>query len=231
MPKSRPAKTGYARLAQAEESDDSEDDVLAQSYASLQPANEPRYASITAPRAHAGMHTDGMNSPTTSRTRPKAHRRRMRSNSSGVDIKAINARLEKWADEIASKFKISKVKGKTDEEERLEIHHSVFQAPEGVRPHTAETFASEGESGRMTKAEFEAVVESVRVAIEQGIHPKMITQGSSGSYFARNSEGRVVGVLSQRTKNHMQQVIQNGINGYIGTCFHVSLDEHVSFPT
>ena len=198
MPKSRPAKTGYARLAQAEESDDSEDDVLAQSYASLQPANEPRYASITAPRAHAGMHTDGMNSPTTSRTRPKAHRRRMRSNSSGVDIKAINARLEKWADEIASKFKISKVKGKTDEEERLEIHHSVFQAPEGVRPHTAETFASEGESGRMTKAEFEAVVESVRVAIEQGIHPKMITQGSSGSYFARNSEGRVVGVFKPK---------------------------------
>tara|TARA_R110002060_G_scaffold56671_1_gene67022 strand:+ start:85 stop:210 length:126 start_codon:yes stop_codon:yes gene_type:complete len=41
----------------------------------------------------------------------------MRSNSSGVDIKAINARLERWADEIASKFKINKVKGKTEEEE------------------------------------------------------------------------------------------------------------------
>lgn len=198
MPKSRPATTGYARLAQAEESEDSEDDVLAQSYASLQPADAPRYASITQPRVHAGMYTDGANSPTMSRTRPKGHRRRMRSNSSGVDIKAINARLERWADEIASKFKISKVKGKTDEEERLEIHHSVFQAPEGVRPHTAETLASEGESGRMTKAEFEAVVESVRVAIEQGIHPKMISQGSSGSYFARNSEGKVVGVFKPK---------------------------------
>lgn len=36
----------------------------------------------------------------------------MRRNSSGVDIKAINARLEKWAEEIASKFKINRVKGR-----------------------------------------------------------------------------------------------------------------------
>lgn len=122
----------------------------------------------------------------------------MGSTSSGVDIKAINARLERWADEIASKFKIHKVKGKTDEEERLEIHHSVFQAPEGVRPATAETLASEVDHGRMTKLEFDDVVESVRVAIEQGMHPKMITQGSSGSYFARNSEGKVVGVFKPK---------------------------------
>jgi hypothetical protein len=115
-----------------------------------------------------------------------------------VDIKAINARLERWADEIASKFKISKVKGKTAEEENLEIHHSVFQAPDGMRPATAETLASDRDQGRMTKSEFEDVVESVRVAIEQGMHPKMITQGSSGSYFARNSDGKVVGVFKPK---------------------------------
>jgi phosphatidylinositol 4-kinase type 2 len=122
----------------------------------------------------------------------------MRSNSSGIDIKAINARLERWADEIASKFKIGKVRAKTDEEEQLEIHHSVFQAPEGIRPVTAETLASEDGTGRMTKEEFDAVVESVNIAIEQGIHPKMITQGSSGSYFARNSEGKTVGVFKPK---------------------------------
>jgi phosphatidylinositol 4-kinase type 2 len=123
---------------------------------------------------------------------------RMRSNSSGVDIKAINARLERWADEIASKFKGNKVKGKTTEEEKLEIHYSVFQAPDGVRPMTAETLGSDIDHGRMTKIEFDDVVESVKIAIEQGMHPKMITQGSSGSYFARNSDGKVVGVFKPK---------------------------------
>lgn len=196
MPRNRPPTTGYARIAQAEDSD-SENDDLANSYASLQPATAaPRFASITQPRGHGGMYTDGTTSPSTARI-PR-HRRRMRSNSSGVDIKAINARLERWADEIAAKFKINKVKGKTEEEEQLEIHHSVFQAPDGVRPATAETLASETDQGRMSKLEFDDVVESVRVAIEQGIHPKMITQGSSGSYFARNSDGKVVGVFKPK---------------------------------
>lgn len=135
------------------------------------------------------------------RGRPRS-RRRQRSNSSGIDIKAINARFEKWADEIASKFKISSAKGKSDREEMLEIHHSVFQAPDGVRPYTAKQLAElppadEGPD-RCTKQEFDEIVESVRVAIELGTHPKMISQGSSGSYFARNSEGKVVGVFKPK---------------------------------
>jgi hypothetical protein len=113
-----------------------------------------------------------------------------------VDLKAINARLERWADEIASKFKRGKGK-KVGDEEQLEIHHSVFQAPEGVRPVTAETLAIP-EPGYMTKTEFEVIVESVRTAIRQGVHPRMISQGSSGSYFARDLEGKVVGVFKPK---------------------------------
>ena len=197
----RPPTSGYARIAQAEDfSDDSGDDDLANNYTSLQPASVPRYASITQPRPNHAMSIDGgVISPTSSRQR-KPQRRRLRRDSSGVDIKAINARLERWADEIASKFKIGTVKGKSDEEERLEIHYSVFQAPEGVRPATAETLSSEseGSSDRMTKEQFDEVVESVQVAIEQDVHPKMISQGSSGSYFARNSDGKVVGVFKPK---------------------------------
>ena len=118
-----------------------------------------------------------------------------------MDIKAINARLERWAEEIASKFKISRVKGKTQEEEQLEIKHSVFQAPEGLRPASVETLmsdVSEIQGDRMTKMGFDDVVESVKIAIEIGIHPKMISQGSSGSYFARNSDGKVVGVFKPK---------------------------------
>ncbi|KAL3418263.1 phosphatidylinositol 3 [Phlyctema vagabunda] len=194
MPRNRPPTTGYSKIAQAEEfSDDSDNEDFEANHGSLLSASAPRYASISQPRPHGSMYADGAFSPESSRPQ-----RRHRSNSSGVDIKAINARLEKWADEIASKFKLKKVKGKTAEEEKLEIHHSVFQAPDGVRPVTADTLASEPDSDRMTKAEFEAVVESVRIAIEQGMHPKMITQGSSGSYFARNTDGKVVGVFKPK---------------------------------
>ena len=38
----------------------------------------------------------------------------------------------------------------------------------------------------------------MRVAIELGLHPKMISKGSSGSYFARNSEGKTVGVFKPK---------------------------------
>lgn len=197
MPRQRPAASGYARLAQADEEDgrqsfESEDEVF-----NATNTLSTRYESILPPGPRDAMRSG----PHTPSRRNSRNRRRLRSNSSGVDIKAINARLERWAEEIASKFKISSVKGKSHEEEKLEIHHSVFQAPDGVRPYTAAQLAEmppvEGED-RMTKADFEEVVESVRVAIEQGVHPKMISQGSSGSYFARNSEGKVVGVFKPK---------------------------------
>ncbi|KAI5279641.1 phosphatidyl inositol kinase [Ascosphaera acerosa] len=127
--------------------------------------------------------------------------RHRRADSSGVDIKAINMRLERWAEEIASKFKISKVKGKSDEEEKLEIHVSVFQPPAWVRPHSAEAlerlFAA-NERHRLSAAGFERIVDSVRAAIDAGVHPKLISQGSSGSYFARDPAGNVVGVFKPK---------------------------------
>jgi hypothetical protein len=132
---------------------------------------------------------------------PKANqrprfRRRVGSHG-GVDLKAINARLERWADEISSRFKRGRGKSVSGEEERLEIHHSVFQPPEGVRPVTAEGLA-EDQPGVMTKAEFDVIVDSVRVAIRQEVHPSMISQGSSGSYFARNPDGKIVGVFKPK---------------------------------
>ncbi|KAI0206332.1 phosphatidylinositol 3 and 4-kinase-domain-containing protein [Astrocystis sublimbata] len=183
-------QTGYERLAQVDQfSDDSDDELLAQSSASLQPQSFPRPAPATQPRPHSGM------------TSPKAQAKRMhlsrrhRSNS-GVDLKAINARLERWADEIASKFK--RTKGRpSGEEARPEIHYSVFQPPAGVRPATPETLATMPEPA-MSKAEFDQIVKSVEIAIDQGMHPSMITQGSSGSYFARNTDGKIVGVFKPK---------------------------------
>jgi phosphatidylinositol 4-kinase type 2 len=203
MPRQR--QSGYARLAQAEEEergqglyDDSDDDDIFSNHAPLSPTTT-RYAAIQ-PSSRDRMRIPAQDTPNGNPKRPST-RKRMRSNSSGVDIKAINARLEKWAEEIASKFKIGSVKGKSSEEEHLEIHHSVFQAPDWIRPVTAETLASDipPENGdRISKVQFDDVVESVRIAIEMGVHPKMISQGSSGSYFARNTDGNVVGVFKPK---------------------------------
>ena len=204
MPRHRPPTSGYARIAQADEEDayvdDSDDENVHRRTRTIS-NSRPHYAPIQPqPQPHGQMFVDRSHSPYGTNRRPNG-KRPMRRNSSGVDIKAINARLEKWAEEIASKFKISRVKGKTDEEEQLEIQHSVFQAPEGIRPASAETLHSdfsEEPGERMTKLGFDDVVESVKVAIELGVHPKMISQGSSGSYFARNSEGKVVGVFKPK---------------------------------
>jgi phosphatidylinositol 4-kinase type 2 len=202
MPRSRPATSGYARLSQADEeenrySDDSGDEDPLHAPRTISYTG-PQYAPIQ-PRPSAPLHAPTDTSPN-QRRRPHSHKRRGRANSS-VDIKAINARLERWADEIASKFKIRKIKGKSHDEEKLEIHHTVFQAPEGMQPATAESLQTqfaENEGGRMSKAEFDDIVESVRTAIELGMHPKMISKGSSGSYFARNTDGKVVGVFKPK---------------------------------
>ncbi|KAI1980458.1 Phosphatidylinositol 4-kinase LSB6 [Ophidiomyces ophidiicola] len=197
--KNRPATSGYARLSQADEDREYEYESDEDPYNAppTLSSSVPRYAPI---RPAGQAQSPRQASPGHHNRRPYYGKaRRGRTDSSGVDIKAINMRLEKWAEEIASKFKINRVRGKTNEEEQLEIHHTVFQAPEGIRPVTAASLeADPPETGRMTEAEFDEIVESVQVAIELGVHPKMISQGSSGSYFARNSEGKVVGVFKPK---------------------------------
>ncbi|KOS18037.1 Phosphatidylinositol 4-kinase lsb6 [Escovopsis weberi] len=190
MPRQRPAATGYERLAQADQfSDDSDNEFLAESTLSL-PSN-PRYTPANNGRGHHSNVASPKAGPSRSRFRRRA------GSHGGVDIKAINARLERWAEEIASKFKRGRGRHAAADEERLEIHHSVFQPPEGVRPISAGALA-EPQPGVMTKSEFEAVVESVRSAIRQEIHPSMISQGSSGSYFARDPENKIVGVFKPK---------------------------------
>ncbi|SMQ54449.1 unnamed protein product [Zymoseptoria tritici ST99CH_3D1] len=193
MPSKRPVASGYARIAQAEEEEEerdyseNEDDPFTDSRIALSSPGAD-YASSQPRRLE------------TMRTSSSSHIPQRRRANSKVDIKAINARLERWADEIKEKFTRRKVKGKSTEEEQLEIHHSVFQAPDWIRPATKEVLENGYEDGpeAMSKLEFDDLVESVRVAIELGLHPTLIAQGSSGSYFARNSGGKVVGVFKPK---------------------------------
>lgn len=196
MPGKRPAASGYARIAQAEEEEeerpysDNEDDPFTDS---RNPLSSPgaQYAPIQPGRRESIRQAYG-DSP----ARPGQRKR----TNSGVDIKAINARLERWADEIKDRFTRRRVKGKSSEQEHLEIHHSVFQAPDWIRPATKEVLerGHEADGDRMSKLEFDDLVEAVRTAIELGTHPTLIAQGSSGSYFARTSGGKVVGVFKPK---------------------------------
>ncbi|KAG8627455.1 hypothetical protein KVT40_004938 [Elsinoe batatas] len=198
----RPAKSGYARLAQAEEEEEDNqyvdsDEEYGQTQQNVLSTPGGQYAPIQ-PGRRDRMQAFGNYTPNSPRS--PFHRRRPRTNS-GVDIKAINARLERWAEEIAGKFKIRKTAGKTSEEEHLEIHHSVFQAPDWIRPATEDALSAYPEppiDERISKLEFDDIVEKVRVAIDRGVHPKLISQGSSGSYFARTPDGTVVGVFKPK---------------------------------
>ena len=199
MPKNRPPTSGYERLAQEEEQDYLEDSDEDDAKLHVGPFSSPgvSFAPIQPERRRDRMNTSGRASTLNGKPSPLTRPRR---SNSGIDIKAINARLERWADEIASKFKIRR-KGRGTEDEQLEIQHSVFQAPEWIRPATTEeltTIYADPPSIRMQKVEFEEIVESVRVAIELGVHPKLISQGSSGSYFAKNSDGKTVAVFKPK---------------------------------
>lgn len=164
MPRLGPPSTGYQALAQDADLTDSDDD---ESHTLI--SSHPQYTSIHAP-------------PSSRRpTRPRA--------ASAVDIKVINARLERWADQIANKFKF---KHRSSKHPSLEILYSVFVPPEGG------VGAPPAEDEPLSKEEFEEVVGEVEEAIRRGVQPVLIKQGSSGSYFARDRRGRVVGVFKPK---------------------------------
>lgn len=185
---SRPHPTsGYEQLAHDADLSDNDDDESS----ALVP-NATRIISIQ-PQPSSSM----PNGPSrSSHTRP--HVGRGRSNSA-IDITVINARLERWADQIANKFKFKKDSSK-HEHPPLEILHSVFSVPDGYSaPAVAESDLVEAaDDAQLTREKFDETVEAVRTAISKGIDPKLIKQGSSGSYFMRDSDGKIVGVFKPK---------------------------------
>lgn len=181
----RPPASGYERLVQDSYLSDSDDDESFRGrIIPIRPPSTSRHSRdpFSPPAYHEG--------------RPLNRTRR---NSSGIDIKAINARLERWADEIASKFKIGKQKGRSLlDDAPLEIVYSVFLAPDGFRPASHLASLDPSEHGHITKEQFDELFEAVRAAISKGIDPKLIKQGSSGSYFMRTSDGKIVGVMKPK---------------------------------
>ncbi|KAF9097933.1 phosphatidyl inositol kinase, partial [Mortierella sp. AM989] len=58
----------------------------------------------------------------------------------------------------------------------------------------------------MTSERFVSIINSVKEAIQSGIQPSRIVQGSSGSYFCRNMEGKIVGVFKPKNEEPYGQL-------------------------
>ena len=98
---------------------------------------------------------------------------------------------------MASKFaRRRKPKPRGDEEK--ENGYSVFVAPGYSGEYFP--FGTLDHKPLMTKQVFDSIVDSVRTAIRMGIHPRMIRQGSSGSYFVSNQAGKTVAIFKPKNE-------------------------------
>ncbi|KAK4047232.1 Phosphatidylinositol 4-kinase LSB6 [Microbotryomycetes sp. JL201] len=92
-----------------------------------------------------------------------------------------------------------------DRSKPVEILASVF---EPVTDSFYEGLSADDSKGRtvvtldhespMTRAQFDELVDAVEEAIDAGVHPRLNSKGSSGSYFARNKVGQTVGIFKPK---------------------------------
>ncbi|KAI5120977.1 hypothetical protein M0805_006649 [Coniferiporia weirii] len=117
-----------------------------------------------------------------------------------IDLSKLDAAFKRWTENIAQKVK-GKKKVESDDS-RKEILRSVFDPPVPAQVVPSGPIKTLDHGPPMTQADYDGLVLSVRRAISEGIHPKMITKGSSGSYFARAKvDGRVQTVAVFKPKD------------------------------
>ncbi|CAN6638770.1 phosphatidylinositol 4-kinase Lsb6p [Trichomonascus vanleenenianus] len=117
--------------------------------------------------------------------------------SSVISLKTLNNAFERWTTEL-KKYGRELLKPKSHPIRTNEIYYSVFKPPPGTHPLGFDTFGGLQMLGPTKPAEFEAIVGDVRLAIDRGIDPVLISTGSSGSYFVRGTDGQVVGVFKPK---------------------------------
>ncbi len=108
-----------------------------------------------------------------------------------IDLKQINTRLQGWYDKIRTKKP-----PKEFDRWSSDIHSSVFTPVIGPVP----TPNLDISAKTMSSIEFDEIISSVRQAISKGWHPKLVTKGSSGSYFALNLQGHIVGIFKPKNE-------------------------------
>ncbi|GMG39971.1 unnamed protein product [Ambrosiozyma monospora] len=110
-------------------------------------------------------------------------------------MRSVNHQLEKWKRKLntipAHLFGTRHV---TLQE--VEIEYSVFKCPSGLEAMPMILPPNGAARGPVSKEEYQNIVEDSIVGIEvDGISPRMIKAGSSGSYFIFNTNHEIVGVF------------------------------------
>lgn len=130
---------------------------------------------------------------TSTRTLQRSHR------PAKIDLSKLDNAFKRWTESIAQRVKRKK---KVEDNSKKEIIQSIFGPPVVPQPSASGLIKTLDHKPPMTQADFEAIVQAVKRAISEGIHPKMITKGSSGSYFARAKvDGRVQTVAVFKPKD------------------------------
>ncbi|ELU42697.1 phosphatidylinositol 3- and 4-kinase domain-containing protein [Rhizoctonia solani AG-1 IA] len=96
-----------------------------------------------------------------------------------VDLKGLDTAFKRWTETIAQRVKINRRKKLEIQPERREIVFSVFQPAHGRLPPppvSATVTKTLDHQPPITHEEFERIAQSVRAAIFEGIHPKMISK-------------------------------------------------------
>ncbi|KAF9964133.1 phosphatidyl inositol kinase [Mortierella alpina] len=90
------------------------------------------------------------------------------------------------------------------ENDQRVIQSSVFKpvlvSVDGGQPVTPVPALTPDHAEPMTSERFVGIVNSVKDAINSGIQPLRIAQGSSGSYFCRNMDNKIVGVFKPKNE-------------------------------
>ncbi|TFY82528.1 hypothetical protein EWM64_g1486 [Hericium alpestre] len=117
-----------------------------------------------------------------------------------IDLRKLDNAFKRWTESIAQKMKRKK---KAEEvQTKKEIFRSVFDPPILATVSPSGPLKTLDHKPPMTQADFDVLVQAVKRAILDGIHPKMITKGSSGSYFARAKiDGKVQTVAVFKPKD------------------------------
>ncbi|TFY57039.1 hypothetical protein EVJ58_g7265 [Rhodofomes roseus] len=116
-----------------------------------------------------------------------------------IDLSKLDTAFKRWTESIAQKVKRKK---KVEDNSRKEIFHSVFEPLVVAYDVDTGLVKTLDHKPPMTREDFDRLVQTVKEAIADGVHPKMITKGSSGSYFARAKvDGKVQTVAVFKPKD------------------------------
>ncbi|KIO28478.1 hypothetical protein M407DRAFT_22368 [Tulasnella calospora MUT 4182] len=152
------------------------------------------------PSAHHMRSYSTGSTATASSSRPRHQRTTSRTSLAKIDLSSLDTAFKRWTQEITQK--VRRKKKTLESEAPKEIVFSVFQrvSPREDLP-PAPTKKTLDDEPPKSQHDFDNLANSVKLAILDGIHPKMIAKGSSGSYFARakkDGKTQVVGVFKPK---------------------------------